>query len=461
MCNRIFLCYSVMEDIDFTSNSSEDGYIDRKPSSEEWIELKNKLEAKSKFVDGHQVWIGKKQINGILPKMRFAGEQRSVRSLAFFLRDEIIHPTSVRIVGACNEKFCILPEHSKKLSDSTLVNEPTNEDYANLSDRLLQKVERHGECLLWVNGLDVNGYGTNQKFFGKNYAPHILSWIAANKSFVPSGKMICHKCKNKSCIESEHLYAGTSLQNANDKKKDGTQPFGETHSGSKITEETAIAIKDSKGLGTLKERAKKFGTTVSIVESIDTGRTWIHLEKDSKRKAEFQKRNDEVREKKRQKPTTEPTKELYQETLVRIEKNCTIVKDGNTVHWITNLAKNSDGYSQTSFQGKQIFTHQLALECKLMEKKPKGLVTRHKCKEKSCCNPDCLEFGTMKENSKDKNRDGTDSRGEKHHNASVTNKIAKQIREYDRKVSHVECSKIFGVSYGVVQKIRNGKTYVE
>ena len=34
----------------------------------------------------------------------------------------------------------------------------------------------------------------------------------------PNGLMICHKCNNRKCVNPNHIYAGTSQDNHNDRK---------------------------------------------------------------------------------------------------------------------------------------------------------------------------------------------------------------------------------------------------
>lgn len=71
----------------------------------------------------------------------------------------------------------------------------------------------NGECLEWTGKLAL-GYGSFP-FKKKVWAAHRAAYIVAYKS-IPDGKIICHKCNNKKCININHLYAGTYKENARD-----------------------------------------------------------------------------------------------------------------------------------------------------------------------------------------------------------------------------------------------------
>lgn len=57
-----------------------------------------------------------------------------------------------------------------------------------------------------------------------------------------------------------------------------------------------------------------------------------------------------------------------------------------------------------------------------------GLVVRHKCRSRRCCNPDHLELGTQTENNLDKLRDGTTTNGSKNGASKLTEDVVGNIR---------------------------------
>ena len=53
---------------------------------------------------------------------------------------------------------------------------------------------------------------------------------------IPEGKLVLHKCGNKSCINPKHLYAGTDKENAADRERHGNTVRGEIHYKSKCSD---------------------------------------------------------------------------------------------------------------------------------------------------------------------------------------------------------------------------------
>ena len=85
--------------------------------------------------------------------------------------------------------------------------------------RFWKYVDKQGpdECWEWLGTISKYGYG-HLNIKGKTQQAHRASWAIANKTWpIPAGKMICHTCDNKACINPAHLYLGDNTTNMRDK----------------------------------------------------------------------------------------------------------------------------------------------------------------------------------------------------------------------------------------------------
>ncbi len=133
---------------------------------------------------------------------------------------------------------------------------------------------------LFKNDASQNAQATYYQIsiFSRSVLVHKASYMAFNQVYrVPANKMIRHKCLFKHCVNPDCLELGTAAENANDRKRDGTQLFGENNPRAKISEATAVKIKQTKNIGTQVERAAFFNTSKNIVSKIDQDLSWKHL----------------------------------------------------------------------------------------------------------------------------------------------------------------------------------------
>ncbi len=74
-------------------------------------------------------------------------------------------------------------------------------------------------CFLYVGCLNGNGYGL-VKHDGKTRQAHRVSYELACGP-IPKGKMLCHTCDVRSCVNPKHLYPGTNSDNQKDARRRG------------------------------------------------------------------------------------------------------------------------------------------------------------------------------------------------------------------------------------------------
>jgi len=134
-------------------------------------------------------------------------------------------------------------------------------------------------CWEWVKSKSPGGYGSFS-VFRRQVSASRASWIINNGEIGP-GLCICHKCDNPPCVNPNHLFVGTVIDNVNDrhfKKRDAKQ-CGESHPGVKLKSKEVfeIRMKFKTGRFTKTDLGKEFGVHRAMIRRIVTGIGWKSL----------------------------------------------------------------------------------------------------------------------------------------------------------------------------------------
>lgn len=125
-------------------------------------------------------------------------------------------------------------------------------------------------CWQWRAHSDKDGYGilpTNSS----SIRAHRLSY-EIYKGAIPQGMVVCHKCDNPGCVNPDHLFIGTSKDNAQDALRKGRNYTGDKNSRARLSWEEVDAIRAStKPYSIL---AEKYQVSVSTIKDVRRRRTW-------------------------------------------------------------------------------------------------------------------------------------------------------------------------------------------
>ena len=117
-------------------------------------------------------------------------------------------------------------------------------------------VEVESGCWEWQAGMHGVGYGScSAKLGGGNYA-HRAMFIASGRE-LPKGMYVLHKCDNRKCINPDHLFLGTHLDNIKDmhakgRASGGSMP-GEKNPSVKFSDQEIQAIRGAYSAGLQKK----------------------------------------------------------------------------------------------------------------------------------------------------------------------------------------------------------------
>jgi len=147
-----------------------------------------------------------------------------------------------------------------------------------LQERFEEKVELIPEstCHWWIASIRPTGYGQFRSGDGKTKYAHRVShelYIGP----IPDGLDVLHKCDNKLCVNPDHFFLGTDMDNTRDKCNKGRHPVGEACTYAKLTEKDILKIRNMAKTQTHAGIAKLFKIDQSHATNIINRKRWKHV----------------------------------------------------------------------------------------------------------------------------------------------------------------------------------------
>jgi hypothetical protein len=131
-------------------------------------------------------------------------------------------------------------------------------------------------CWNWTHGKTGSNYGVayfNVNGVKKQFSTHWLSFVLCNGDLV-DGMFVCHRCDNPTCVNPEHLFAGTHSDNMLDAISKGRVI---PPNGLKLNYKMANEIRQRYAAGgcTTRSLAAEYNVGKSLIHAIVAGNCWI------------------------------------------------------------------------------------------------------------------------------------------------------------------------------------------
>ena len=135
--------------------------------------------------------------------------------------------------------------------------------------RLVSKIIQSDDCWEWIGARSKQGYG-DIFLRGKHRKAHRVFYETFVSS-IPDGKILCHKCDNPICVNPNHMFIGTCLDNVMDCISKGRKK-------TKLSEADVVEIRENKSGLTRKQLSEQYGVTDREIYRIMKQITWKNIE---------------------------------------------------------------------------------------------------------------------------------------------------------------------------------------
>ena len=147
-----------------------------------------------------------------------------------------------------------------------------------LHTRFWPKVRVTPGCWLWQGA--TNGRYGRICAFGNHGSPagaHRVAWLLVHGP-IPPGLFVCHRCDKPLCVNPDHLFLGTQIENMADCGAKGRHVKGELHARAKVTAAQVIEIRQRHNEGTKQNAlAREFGVCTTLISRVVRRLKWRHV----------------------------------------------------------------------------------------------------------------------------------------------------------------------------------------
>lgn len=149
-----------------------------------------------------------------------------------------------------------------------------------MADRFWEKVQRTKSCWLWMGSVNRAGYGQ----INDGRRPQLAHRVAWELTFgpIPDGLCALHDCPdgdNPRCVNPEHLFIGTQLDNIADAIRKTRNTKGSQFPQAKLTDDSVREMRKRYAAGGITQQrlADEYGVTNGIICEILSRKRWAHV----------------------------------------------------------------------------------------------------------------------------------------------------------------------------------------
>jgi hypothetical protein len=139
--------------------------------------------------------------------------------------------------------------------------------------------EPNSGCWIWTDYTTPDGYGNFAQKVGDRHLQrnaHRVSW-ELHCGPIPDGVSVLHRCDMRPCVNPDHLFLGTQLDNMRDCARKGRYAHQKDHfrPAARLSPDDIRMIMASSLGGT--ELGKMLGVVKGTVRAVRSGMNWRHI----------------------------------------------------------------------------------------------------------------------------------------------------------------------------------------